>query len=439
MNFCIDDTESAHSSKSNKKLKISHDCLLYPPLIYDDDKNVSLEPRDIWRFNVSRSIMFKLSESVKMNFEKMSLFLGIDLDGTIINTKSCKRFPQHRDDWKLAFSSVAYILQEKVSEGFYVAIISNQSGLTNNQQIEDFQFKVGNILKEINVPIDFICSLKNDMYRKPNSGMIDFMCNIRGVNLDEVRLKSLFIGDAAGRIDEIHSGEKRDFNNTDYKLALNCGLHFSTPEVFFVKSKDVRNIDSTNWLSLNDNNFFLQNATVTSSRSVFTFQKPKLQEVILLVGPAATGKSLVAKKFEDHGYHRVNQDNLKTIEKCLEVAEDYLRNSQSICIDNTNITRSIRSRWINLAKAMNIKIKCVYMKTEKKIAMVLRELRLIDQTTKEEDKRKIETVVMNTHFKQLEIPSMSEGFDNIITLDFFPDRERLLDPRVKRLFNTYLV
>lgn len=160
---------------------------------------------------------------------------------------------------------------------------------------------------------------------------------------------------------------------------------------------------------------------------------------MLLVGPAASGKSTLARKFENLGYCRINQDILKTFDICLNVAEDYLRNSKSICIDNTNITRTIRSRWISLAKSKQIPIKCVYMKTEKKIAMVLREFRLIDPTTRDEDKRKIDTVVMHSHYKQIEIPSASEGFDKIMTFDFLPDQIDVIDLRVKRLLKTYIV
>lgn len=242
-----------------KKLKTSHNpaatAMLQPPLLYDDDKNLAVEPCDVWRFNVSRTIMFKLHKNIKMEGDTTPSFLGIDLDGTIIHTKSGKQYSESRDDWKLASPSVDDILQDKVNEGNYITIISNQSGLLNQKAIEDFQFKVDNILDEINVPVDFICSLKYDFYRKPNSGMVDFMCHIRSINLDDVRFNSYYIGDAAGRAEEKLSGRKKDFNNTDYKLALNCGINFLTPEVFFLKSKLPRNIDSTNWLSLNESNF----------------------------------------------------------------------------------------------------------------------------------------------------------------------------------------
>ncbi len=41
--------------------------------------------------------------------------------------------------------------------------------------------------------------------------------------------RSVFVGDAAGRLG--NQGRKKDHGDTDYKLALNVGLKFLTPEV----------------------------------------------------------------------------------------------------------------------------------------------------------------------------------------------------------------
>jgi bifunctional polynucleotide phosphatase/kinase len=55
----------------------------------------------------------------------------------------------------------------------------------------------------------------------------------------------------------------------------------------------------------------------------------KRQEVIICVGMPASGKSSFTKKiFEPNGYVRVNQDTLKTKEKCVkacQVALDQVR------------------------------------------------------------------------------------------------------------------
>lgn len=45
----------------------------------------------------------------------------------------------------------------------------------------------------------------------------------------------MYVGDAAGRVDS--RGRKIDHANTDYTMALNAGLRFSTPEEHFLGKK----------------------------------------------------------------------------------------------------------------------------------------------------------------------------------------------------------
>jgi len=57
-----------------------------------------------------------------------------------------------------------------------------------------------------------------------------FVENMNGksaVNLKE----SYYIGDAAGR--EKSGSRAKDFSDTDHKFAVNVGLNFKTPEMFY--------------------------------------------------------------------------------------------------------------------------------------------------------------------------------------------------------------
>ena len=82
------------------------------------------------------------------------------------------------------------------------------------------------------------------------------------------------------------------------------------------------------------------------------------QEILLLVAPPASGKSTLAEKFEEEqSYERINQDTLKTEEKCFVVAREALtEKKRSIIIDNTNITIEKRRKWIQLATELNIPV-----------------------------------------------------------------------------------
>jgi hypothetical protein len=89
-------------------------------------------------------------------------------------------------------------------------------------------------------PIRIVAALsKTDIYRKPNSGMFDLVRDLyrsKGYEID--MQKSVYVGDAAGRL--AMGGRRKDHGDTDYKLALNIGLKFVTPEVGCVISPLVR-------------------------------------------------------------------------------------------------------------------------------------------------------------------------------------------------------
>lgn len=62
------------------------------------------------------------------------------------------------------------------------------------------------------------------------TGMFDLVKDLykaKGLEIDME--KSVYVGDAAGRLAGV--GRRKDHGDTDYKLAINAGLRFVTPEV----------------------------------------------------------------------------------------------------------------------------------------------------------------------------------------------------------------
>lgn len=47
-------------------------------------------------------------------------------------------------------------------------------------------------------------------------------------------------------------------------------------------------------------------------------------EMVLLIAPAACGKSTITRRFDSSVYSRVNQDSLRTVDKCIAAAEQEL-------------------------------------------------------------------------------------------------------------------
>ena len=214
----------------------------------------------------------------------------------------------------------------------------------------DLQEKIDKILLSLGIPIHVICCIgeKYDIHRKPRPGAWNFLVSqiTRSTNqIDLVQYK--FVGDAAGRPAGINK-KKRDFADTDYKLALNVGIAFATPEQVFLDSTSPLHCD------LPTPSF--------SIKSYLDKQEPDPQlftelcgspEIVLLVAPAASGKSTLTRKFASHV--RCNSDDLGGIDKCMTFAREALTDQErkSVVIDNTNVFSEPRQKWIALAKDLD--------------------------------------------------------------------------------------
>jgi DNA 3'-phosphatase len=163
--------------------------------------------------------------------------LAFDVDGTIITTKSGKKFPVDDEDWKFWHPSVPDVLREKAREGYSIAFISNQGGVGSKKQSpQGFQKKIDAIIHKIGIPIDFICSLEGDAFRKPCTGMWEFLQFARwDAQIQHSRtlagdysltIEKMYIGDAAGR--PATGTHAKDFSDTDLKLSINLGVQVST-------------------------------------------------------------------------------------------------------------------------------------------------------------------------------------------------------------------
>ena len=174
---------------------------------------------------IQKNLLVKLSREIE-DTSRIGV-LSFDLDGTLIVTKSGKTFAENKSDWKLFNPSVASKLQEAYQSGYSLAIISNQKGADNKKDQQDLQDKLDAILKALGVPIDIICAHEEDFYRKPRTGMWEFLYESRWKSfpMPLTRENCFYIGDAAGR--PAAGIKKKDFADTDYKFALNLNIQVS--------------------------------------------------------------------------------------------------------------------------------------------------------------------------------------------------------------------
>ncbi|EGR29444.1 sap DNA-binding domain protein [Ichthyophthirius multifiliis] len=354
----------------------------------------------LWKLDINQSIGYGIPESYQIS-DKIASF---DMDYTLIKTKSGKKFPQNEHDWILWDQKVKTKLTQLYKDGYLVVIFSNQGGVgkghTTDKQIT---IKITNIANTIGIPIIAFYARKEDANKKPNKGMWEFFLDqvLKGntVNLSE----SFYCGDAAGR-----KGPPKDFSDSDLKFALNINLAFFTPEQYFLEIKqqisqeffDPKKLPTTGDL------FKEKNVVLKSDK----------QEMIILIGSAGSGKStFVYNHLQD--YQRINRDELKTMPKCLQVAENAIKNKKNIVIDNTNPTSEARKDFVSLAKKYNIHLRAFVLSVDKDLAMHLDNQRETNKERKHFSKR-VGRIPIHTFFKNFQEPTKNEGFDEIAHINF---------------------
>jgi DNA 3'-phosphatase len=101
-----------------------------------------------------------------------------------------------------------------------------------------------------------------------------------------------------------------------------------------------------------------------------------VQELVVLVGVAGSGKSSLCKhefgctwpvqgeheELPRGGYVRVNQDTLRSFEKCVRVAKGILQHGLSVVIDATNLNPSKRASWLSVARQHGCQCRCVCLR-----------------------------------------------------------------------------
>jgi bifunctional polynucleotide phosphatase/kinase len=283
---------------------------------------------------------------------------AFDFDSTLITTASGKTFSRDASDWKWWHSSVPGRLKELHAEGFLVAIISNQGGISlkpdpktvksDQKRLADFKTKVTAVFNHLDFPISIYAATSRDHYRKPRTGMWNEVLEDYDLgDAESIDLEnSVFVGDAGGR--EAVAGGAKDhscvdrFVETSSKafmitsilslcrdFAANVGIPFHTPEEYF-RHEDprpfVRAFDPTAYTGVRAEVSTparksdmqplsrLPDIDVLSLAAANAFTQTANPEIVMFCGSPGSGKSsFYWKHLQPLGYGRVNQDILKTV------------------------------------------------------------------------------------------------------------------------------
>lgn len=140
-------------------------------------------------------------------------------------------------------------------------------------------------------------------------------------------------------------------------------------------------------------------------------------EAIMFVGIQASGKSTFYKEHYFNSHVRISNDLLKTKNREKLMFALCFDTSMPLVIDNTNVSKAVRARYIDLLREHGYKIKCYYFKSDLDRALAWNEQR-----------RGVECIprvgILSTH-KRLELPCREEGFDELFYVDWI-DGERVV-------------
>lgn len=317
-----------------------------------------------------------------------------DIDSTIIKTKSGKTFATNKNDWIFFNDNVPKKLQ-KIKKTHSIIFITNQSGLKSKEKMDDWQQKISDVCKKLNVNLRVYCSIQKDVFRKPCPTFINMIKSELDKKLD---YESYYCGDAAGR--------KNDFSDTDYKFAVNANLEFYVPEQIFCDEEyDTSQICTT----------YINHDKKDKKNKKF-IPETKKKELILMVGFPGSGKSkYVVENIVPHGYIRINQDTLKTKQKCIKETKNAIINKKNIVIDNLNYDIKTRKEYIDIAKSNNYNVRCLIMTTSRALSIhnMLHRTYISNGAV-----NRIQDVVYNMMSKNYVKPTIDEGIDNILDIHF---------------------
>ncbi|KAF7558421.1 hypothetical protein G7046_g5745 [Stylonectria norvegica] len=340
---------------------------------------------------------------------------AFDLDSTLITTSSGKKHGNTASDWKWWHNQVPGRLRELYQdEGYRVVILSNQAGLTlhfdakykgpkanANKRVSDFKQKCSAVLSSLDLPTSVFAATERDIYRKPRTGMWKELCEDYDIREEDVDLEnSIFVGDAGGRI---------------ANFAHNVGIKYQTPEEFFLGEKPrdfVRDMDLVDYPLCKQD----QQAPDMTDK---IFERRNDKDIVLFCGPPGAGKSTFYWKYlKPLGYERINQDTLKSRDKCVQVAKEHLDQGNSITVDNTNAGQDTRAMWIELAKEYSIPIRCVWFRTPLQLCEHNDAVRSLNQVMNPESRQGLPKVAFTSFATRYKTPHVNEGFQDLVEVPF---------------------
>lgn len=128
-------------------------------------------------------------------------------------------------------------------------------------------------------------------------------------------------------------------------------------------------------------------------------------ELILFIGLQATGKSSFYRERFFGTHLRLNLDMLKTRHREALLFAACLAGKTPLVVDNTNLTRNDRARYIPGAKAAGFTVRGYFFQS--------RVADCLARNATRTGKARVPDLAIRGSSRQLELPSLAEGFDSL--------------------------
>lgn len=333
-------------------------------------------------------------------YKKLYLF---DLDNTIIKTASGKKFPQNKNDWEFINNQVVSTIQELASkESNLIGIVSNQGGLKNEQETNDWIYKLNKINEKLNNNIKFIfAALNHDRYRKPMLGSYHYI-ETQIPSIKNILKKNIYyIGDACGR--------ENDFSDTDYKYAINGGFKFKTPEMLFLKEKSAS--CSIDYPKIN---YYTEQEQLNILNNISNLISNKNKVLIMCIGYPGSGKSFIRNQIlkSNPKFVYTNNDDIKDKINNKQLVKNNNKITEHNFIINDNTNTCINKRNEELKKYDDYYKICIFFNYSKELANHLNYQRMYWY-----NKPLVSKIVYNIAGKNLLNSHFDKEFDSVIVID----------------------
>jgi len=347
--------------------------------------------------------MQNMSPSSSEVKESRRINIVFDVDGTLMSTKSGKKFPMDVNDYKVIWRPSI----PKMVDGRQVVtyIHTNQSGSLGSTCGK----KIDAAAKVVSA-VDVLVAREDDESRKPipfglvsmiygEEGMYDALPK-KGENEknESIMLQRkddiiIFIGDAAGR-------DNSDHSDTDLKVALNLSrlgyrAYFSTPEEYGnIDFSSVRNLIRSLKNIRRDSAWTVTYPELTGEQTdVFDMSSdiPSDTDLVIMCGIQGSGKSSIIDNFRK-GW-KVITYNAK--DKTYRDTRNALNAGLKVVVDGTFPRREVRELFAALASSPII----IYVDTPEDLAKHNRKYREIVCGAKH-----IPSIAVSKFLKDFEVP-----------------------------------